>query len=76
MTALQLLQAASVYRFAAPTETFWQDIEAQVLESLRQAQRAPRIADLVCSTEEAIFLHSKQRHYAQLASTLFGQQVR
>lgn len=46
-----------------------------MLESLRQAERAPRIADLVCSTEEAIFLHSKQRHYAQLASRLFGEQA-
>jgi hypothetical protein len=69
------LAACMLYRFAAPTETFWNDIEAQVLESLRQAKRAPRITDLVCSTEEAIFLHSKQRHYAQLASRLFGEQV-
>jgi hypothetical protein len=73
---MQLLYGCFMCRFFAPSGTFWQDIEAQVLESLRQAKRAPRITDLVCSTEEAIFLHSKQLHYAQLASALFGKQVR
>lgn len=58
-----------------PPETFWQDLEAQVAEGLRQAQRAPRLVDLVASTERALFLVSQQRHYASLAARLFAEQV-
>eukprot|EP00892_Ulva_mutabilis_P004459 jgi/Ulvmu1/2385/UM130_0018.1 len=65
-------QPARVY---GPPETFWEDLEAQVAEGLRQAQRAPRLVDLVASTERALFLVSQQRHYANLAARLFAQQV-
>lgn len=58
-----------------PPETFWQDLDAQVAEGLRQAQRAPRLVDLVASTERALFLVSQQRHYAGLAARLFAEQV-
>jgi hypothetical protein len=46
-----------------------------VREGLRQAARRPRVADLICSTEDAIYLYSRERHYARLAGLLFGQQV-
>lgn len=62
-------------RVHGPPETFWQDLDAQVAEGLRQAQRAPRLVDLVTSTERALFLVSQQRHYAGLAARLFAEQV-
>lgn len=69
------LTSGQIRRVYGPPETFWEDLEAQVAEGLRQAQRAPRLVDLVTSTERALFLVSQQRHYAALAARLFAQQV-
>jgi hypothetical protein len=62
-------------RYAAPSATIWDDIEAQVRESLRQAAEQPKIQDLIAATEAAVYKKSQQKHYAWMASQLFGQHI-
>lgn len=63
------------HRFAEPGEAFWDELDAQVQESLRQITDRPRIQDLIAATETAVYRHGRQKHYAWLASQLFGQHV-
>jgi hypothetical protein len=66
---------AVCHRFAEPSEAFWDELEAQVQESLRQVTDRPRIQDLITATEKAVYRRGRQKHYAWLASQLFGQHV-
>jgi hypothetical protein len=50
-------------------------MEAHIQESLRQAAEQPKIQDLIGAMENAVYRKSQEKHYAWLASQLFGQHI-
>lgn len=54
-------------------ELFWEDIELQIAEGLRQRAERPKLEALISATEAAVFERSRRCYYAALAAKLFGE---